>query len=142
MFKVFGKDFTLCVLLGDFQSDPILAHSGELSVSVYSKDKKFRSRSLSSMHLQIAEGHVLGQVYSSVRGYVWRDKFYGTVITETDTLHIEPLLQLGPVASTNKIVNAYVYRVFSKQGSHNRKKARRDRAYWLYKRGEMARLKK
>ena len=62
LLEVFGKDFTLCVLLGDFQSDPILAHSGEIRVSVYSKDKKFRSRSLSSMHLQIAEGHVLGQV--------------------------------------------------------------------------------
>ena len=82
-----------------------------------------------------------------MRGYVWRDKFYGTVITETDTLHIEPLLQLGPVASkyrtkSDKIVNAYVYRVFSKLGSHNRKKSRRSRAYWLYRRGEWKRLKK
>ena len=30
-------------------------------------------------------------------------QFYGTVITETDTLHIEPLLQLGPVVTTNKV---------------------------------------
>ena len=87
------------------------------------------------------------QVYSSVRGYVWRDKFYGTVITETDTLHIEPLLQLGPVKSkfvkkSDKLVNAYVYRVFSKLESHNKKKDRRNRAYWLYRRGEWKRLKR
>ena len=62
LFEVFGEDFTLCVLLGDFLSDPILAHSGELRVSVYGPEKQFRSRSLSTMHLQIAEGHVLGQV--------------------------------------------------------------------------------
>ena len=30
-------------------------------------------------------------------------QFYGTVITEADTLHIEPLVQLGPVQTTNKV---------------------------------------
>ena len=30
-------------------------------------------------------------------------QFYGTVITEADTLHIEPLVQLGPVKTTNKV---------------------------------------
>ena len=61
-FQVFGKDFTLCLLLGNFLSDPILAHSGDLKVSVYGPSAHFRSRRLSSMYLQIAEGHVLGQV--------------------------------------------------------------------------------
>ena len=78
---------------------------------------------------------------------MWKDKFYGTVITETDTLHIEPLLQLGPVKTkyrkkSDKLVNAYVYRVFSKLESHSKKKSRRNRAYWLYRRGEWKRLKK
>ena len=59
---MFGDDFTLCLLLGDFLSDPILAHSGELRVSVYGSEKEYRSRRLSQMYLQIAEGHVLGQV--------------------------------------------------------------------------------
>ena len=36
-------------------------------------------------------------MHSSVRGYVWRDKFYGTVITPGDTLHVEPLAHTGPV---------------------------------------------
>ena len=45
----------------------------------------------------LSEFFPLLQVFSSVRGYVWRDKFYGTVYTERDTLHIEPLLNVGPV---------------------------------------------
>ena len=40
---------------------------------------------------------ILSQVHSSVRGYVWRGKFYGTVITPEDTLHVEPLAHTGPV---------------------------------------------
>ena len=32
-----------------------------------------------------------------MRGYVWRGKFYGTVITPEDTLHVEPLAHTGPV---------------------------------------------
>ena len=55
---------------------------------------------------------------SAVRGYVWREKFYGTVVTGADRLHIEPLLAAGPVRSTTtttgRTVNAYVYRVFSR----------------------------
>ena len=39
------------------------------------------------------------QVHSGVRGYVWRDKFYGTVMTPDDTLHIEPLAHVRPVNS-------------------------------------------
>ena len=66
------------------------------------------------------------QVHSSVRGYVWRDKFYGTVATSTVTLHIEPIVNTRPVSSKyvrgiNRAVNAYVYRVFSKRRSHNKK---------------------
>ena len=32
-----------------------------------------------------------------MRGYVWRGKFYGTVITPEDTLHVEPLAHTGPI---------------------------------------------
>ena len=94
------------------------------------------------------------QLQSSVRGYVWRDKFYGTVsnfwplvqsekdkssklnievvtphicyvfnavkikikkvVTPRDTLHIEPILHLGPVGllrppGDGRTVNAYVF---------------------------------
>jgi len=147
VFKVFGEDFTLCLLLGNFIEDPILSQSGDLRVAVYGEQDQFRSRKLSSMYLQIAEGHVLGQVFSSVRGYVWRDKFYGTVITLIDTLHIEPLLNIGPVYSKyvrgiNRPVNAYVYRVFSKRRSHKQLKEIDSRAYKLYKEGKWKDLKK
>ena len=72
----------------------------------------------------------LWQVFSSVRGYVWRDKFYGTVYTERDTLHIEPLLNVGPVNTKHlrgvvRPVNAYVYRVFSRQRQTQRDKPKR-----------------
>lgn len=36
---------------------------------------------------------------SGVRGYVWKDKFYGTVVTRQDTLYIEPLSTTGPINS-------------------------------------------
>ena len=70
------------------------------------------------------------QVFSSVRGYVWRDKFYGSVYTERDTLHIEPLLNVGPVNTKHvrgvvRPVNAYVYRVFSRHRQRERDKPRR-----------------
>ena len=105
-------------------------------MSVYGQGSRYGSRPLAQMKLQYCEGHVLGQVYSAVRGYVWRDKvtppllstlnttfkmsvmkfqqntlqFYGTVITEADTLHIEPLVQLGPVQTTNKVAGVVTMR--------------------------------
>ena len=95
------------------------------------------------------------QLQSSVRGYVWRDKFYGTVrniwppmqshfkpdfekdkfdnlrgwlcgtfkfkfkfkvVTPRDTLHIEPILHLGPVGllrtpGDGRTVNAYAFSI-------------------------------
>ena len=43
-------------------------------MSVYGQGSRYGSRPLVQMKLQYCEGHVLGQVYSAVRGYVWRDK--------------------------------------------------------------------
>ena len=43
-------------------------------MSVYGQGSRYGSRSLAQMKLQYCEGHVLGQVYSAVRGYVWKDK--------------------------------------------------------------------
>ena len=60
--QVFGEDFTLCLLLGDFLADPIFSQSEDFRVAVYGEGDHFRSRSLSSMILQVAEGHILGQV--------------------------------------------------------------------------------
>ena len=87
---MFGKDFTLCLLLSPFQADQILS-TGEdakvfyfifgrtqirkhYQVSVYGKGRKYGSRRISKMKLNMCEGHVLGQVYSAVRGYVWKEK--------------------------------------------------------------------
>ena len=60
--QVFGEDFTICLLLGDFLADPMFSQSEDLRVAVYGEGDHFRSRSLSSMFLQVAEGHILGQV--------------------------------------------------------------------------------
>ena len=43
-------------------------------MSVYGQGSRYGSRPLAQMKLQYCEGHVLGQVYSAVRGYVWKDK--------------------------------------------------------------------
>ena len=64
---MFHEDFTLCLILGDIQDDPILSQTSHITVSVYGPKAQFRSSKLSSMHLQIAEGHVLGQVISKLR---------------------------------------------------------------------------
>ena len=61
---------------------------------------------------------------------MWRDKFYGTVYTERETLHIEPLLNVGPVNTRYvrgvvRPVNAYVYRVFSRKTNRQTKSPRR-----------------
>ena len=61
-FQVFRQDFTLCLMLGDFLSDPILSDSPDLTLSIYGDKHQFRTTRLSSMHLHLAEGHVLGQV--------------------------------------------------------------------------------
>ena len=87
------------------------------------------------------------QVFSAVRGYVWRDKFYGTVTTLTDTLYIEPLMNKKPVNTKfvrgiNRTVNAYVYRVFSKKRSHKKKSKDKERALRLYKEGRWKELKR
>ena len=90
---MFGKDFTLCLIMSPFQLDPILSGGAgvkvssalssaliifsdncALQVSVYGQGSRYGSRPLAQMKLQYCEGHVLGQVYSAVRGYVWRDK--------------------------------------------------------------------
>ena len=73
-FQVFGKDFTLCLLLGPFQLDPILSTGHDVKVSVYGKGSKYGSRKVTKMKLQLCEGHVISQVFSAVRGYVWKDK--------------------------------------------------------------------
>ena len=49
-------------MLGDFLSDPILSESPDLTLSIYGDKHQFRTSKLSSMHLHLAEGHVLGQV--------------------------------------------------------------------------------
>ena len=60
--QVFSEDFSLCLMLGDILDDPILSRSGDMRVSVYGGGEQHRSSRLSSMHLQIAEGHVIGEV--------------------------------------------------------------------------------
>ena len=40
-----------------------------------------------------------------MRGYVWRGKFYGTVITPEDTLHVEPLAHTSPVNTRSGILS-------------------------------------
>ena len=65
-----------------------------------------------------------------MRGYVWREKFYGAVLTAGDTLYIEPLEGGGPVGSHTprtggRPVNAYVYRVFSR--AHGRARSAKTR---------------
>ena len=67
-FQVFREDFTLCLMLGDFLSDPILSDSPDLTLSIYGASDQFRTARLSAMHLHLAEGHVLGQVSASLRG--------------------------------------------------------------------------
>ena len=49
-------------MLGDFLSDPILSESPDLTLSIYGDKHQFRTAKLSSLHLHLAEGHVLGQV--------------------------------------------------------------------------------
>ena len=66
-FQVFREDFTLCLMLGDFLSDPILSDSPDLTLSIYGDSDQFRTARLSAMHLHLAEGHVLGQVSASLR---------------------------------------------------------------------------
>ena len=51
----------MCLILGDILNDPIIADDKDITVSVYGSKDQYRSSKLSSMHLQIAEGHVLGQ---------------------------------------------------------------------------------
>lgn len=55
-------------MLGDFLDDPILSDRQDLTLSIYGAKQEFRTSRLSAMHLQIAEGHVLGQ--ASVRRLV------------------------------------------------------------------------
>ena len=51
----------MCLILGDILNDPIIADDKDITVSVYGSKDQYRSSKLSSMHLQIVEGHVLGQ---------------------------------------------------------------------------------
>ena len=62
LLQVFREDFTLCLILGDILNDPIVSDNRDITVSIYGSRDQYRSSTLSSMHLQIAEGHVLGQV--------------------------------------------------------------------------------
>ncbi|XP_023346733.1 uncharacterized protein LOC111715610, partial [Eurytemora carolleeae] len=65
IFKVFGSDFQLCLVLGLFLDDSILR--SDLRVSIYGNGSEYRTRKLSSMYLQLAEGHLIGQVnYTSL----------------------------------------------------------------------------
>ena len=52
-------------------------------VSIYGEGRKHGSRRINKMKLQLCEGHVLGQVYSAVRGYVWKDKVHFLTAGET-----------------------------------------------------------
>lgn len=110
-FQVFGKDLTLCLLMGKFQMDPILSAVDDVKVSVYGSGRKFGSRRIADMKLQLCGGKVVGERQSSVRGYVWRDKFYGTVHTDAGILHIEPLHQIGTLATQDKVmIFAFCYK--------------------------------
>ena len=64
-FQVFREDFSLCLILGDIVNDPILSSNMDISVSVYGSKDQHRSSKLSGMHLQLAEGHVIGEVSES-----------------------------------------------------------------------------
>ena len=86
-----------------FHLDPVLSAVEDVKVSVYGSHRKFGSRLISEMKLQLCGGEVVGETGSSVRGYVWREKFYGTVTTLTEILHIEPLHQLGTLTARDKV---------------------------------------
>ena len=75
MLQVFGHDLTLCLMMSSFHQDPILSEAGHNArVSVYSDGDKQGTRRVASMKLRRCEGEVVGQTFSAVRGYVWRDK--------------------------------------------------------------------
>ena len=65
-------------MLGDFLDDPILSDRQDLTLSIYGAKQEFRTSRLSAMHLQIAEGHVLGQasVTSSDSHHICSKRFF------------------------------------------------------------------
>ena len=62
--------------MSSFHQDPILTKEAGHSarVSVYGEGDKQGTRRVASMKLRLCEGEVVGQTFSAVRGYVWRDK--------------------------------------------------------------------
>ena len=59
-------------------------------MTVFGKDNSSNDISISTLNIFFASGHILGEDYGSVSGYVLDNNFYGTVFLKDSVHYLEP----------------------------------------------------
>ena len=87
-----GQNLTLCVFLQDLSQEPIVKTTyTKLNVSVFDASNASENFNIDELKLKLVVGHVLGEPFSSLSGYVMNNSFFGSVYVKDNVHFLEPL---------------------------------------------------
>jgi len=87
-----GTKIVLCLNSKNFSIEDTLVRNYEnLTITVYGVNTTRTRVSLKSLGLQYVVGWVIGEVYSSVSGYILDNIFYGSIFVNNDIYYVDPL---------------------------------------------------
>jgi hypothetical protein len=88
----FGRHFDLCLRVQQFlDEDTFRENYSTINITLYEEGRKHRIIKLSSLNLTYMMGHVIGEPFSAVNGFILDDKFYGSVHVDEHIFYVDPI---------------------------------------------------
>ncbi len=91
--EAFNRKMSLCLRERRFsEDDAFREYYDEMNVTVYGRGAQKTSTPLNSLHLTYVVGHVEGERYSAVDGFVMRrnGRFYGSIYIDDGIIFVDP----------------------------------------------------
>merc|ERR1719402_1474114 len=95
-----GTKIVLCLNKRPFsEEDTVLRNYDNLTITVYGENTTRTRISLSSLQLEYVVGWVIGEIFSSVSGYILDNIFYGSIFVNNEIYYVDPLKKTMLTAS-------------------------------------------
>merc|ERR1719153_417626 len=87
-----GTKIVLCLNKKKFsEEDTLIRNYENLTITVYGPNTTRTKIQLSSLQLEFGVGWVIGEVFSSVSGYILDNIFYGSIFINNEIYYVDPL---------------------------------------------------
>jgi len=98
-----GTKIVLCLNKKMFsEEDTLIRNYDNLTITVYGRNTSRTKIPLSSLQLEYVVGWVIGEVFSSVSGYILDNIFYGSIFINNEIYYVDPLKNTAADANKNE----------------------------------------